>query len=196
MKTMKKMLLLAGFALAIAACSPRVAVDSANVNFSKYHTYDWMDSDVRGSQNPLYYNQIATQNVENVVDQALTNRGVQRSSSRPDLLIGYHFFVQEKTRTVSNGFSGPVYGPYYGWGRWGYSGWGPGWYGNSFGNNQYTQQQYEAGTVVVDMVDSRTHQLVWRGSIQDAVNNPAKINDQLAREVQKIVEKFPAGQRS
>lgn len=192
------MLLLAGFVLAIAACSPRVAVDSAKVDFNKYRTYDWMDSDVKGSQNPLYYNQIASQNVESVVNQALATKGLKQVTGRPDLLVGYHFFVQERTRTVSNGsnFAGPLYGPYYGWGRWGYGGWGPGWYGYNFGNPQYTQQPYEAGTVVVDMVDARTHQLVWRGSIQDAVNNPAKINDQLAREVQKIVEKFPDRQGS
>lgn len=195
---MKNMLLLVGFALVMAACSPRVAVDSANVNFNKYRSYDWMKSDVKAGQNPLYYNQIATQNVENVIDKAMKDKGLQKNLRRPDLLIGYHFFVQEKTRTVSNnaGPGGSLYGPFYGWGRWGYRGWGPGWYGNSFGNNQYTQEKYEAGTVVVDMVDARTRKLVWRGSIQNAVNDPAKINDQLAREVQKIVDKFPERQTS
>ena len=55
----------------------------------------------------------------------------------------------------------------------------------------YTQEKYEAGTVVVDMVDARTKQLIWRGSVQNAISNPARIKDQLAREVQRIVERFP-----
>ena len=35
----------------------------------------------------------------------------------------------------------------------------------------YTQEKYDAGTVVVDMVDARTKQLIWRGSVQDAIAN-------------------------
>src|SRR5205823_887781 len=130
MNVMKSLIILVGFVLSLAACSPRVAVDSANVNFNKYRTYDWMDSDVKAGQNPLYYNQIASQNVENVIDNALKSKGLQKTTRRPDLIIGYHFFVEEKTRTVNNntGPIGPLYGPYYGWGRWGYGGWGPGWY--------------------------------------------------------------------
>lgn len=190
---MKNLFILAGLLLAGASCSPRVAVDTAqNANFNKYRSFDWMETDVKAGQNPLYYNEIATQNVENVISKALTDKGLHQNAGRPDLVVGYHFFVEEKTRTVNTN-PGPIgaYGPYYGWGRWGYRGWGPGWWGYNFNNNQYTQQQYEAGTLVVDMVDARTHKLVWRGSIQNAVNDPAKISDQLTREVQKIIEKFP-----
>lgn len=189
---MKQAILLASLML-LAQCAPRVVIDSAqNVDFSKYRTYDWMDSDVTAGQNPLYYNQIATQNVEDIINKALTGRGLKRVSRRPDLLIGYHFFVEEKTRTV-NVNPGPVglYGPYYGWGRWGYRGWGPGWWGYNFNNNQYIQEPYQAGTLVVDMVDARSKRLVWRGSIQNAVGNPANISEQLASQVQSIVEKFP-----
>ncbi|GAB4054385.1 DUF4136 domain-containing protein [Spirosoma litoris] len=96
------------------------------------------------------------------------------------------------TRTVATN-NGPygMYGPYYGWGRWGYRGWGPSWWGwNSWGP-MYTQEKYEAGTVVVDMVDARTKQLIWRGSVQNAISNPAHIKNQLAKEIQRIVERFP-----
>lgn len=55
----------------------------------------------------------------------------------------------------------------------------------------YTQEKYEAGTVVVDMVDARTKQLIWRGSVQNAISNPAHIKNQLAKEIQRIVERFP-----
>ena len=182
----------------LAGCAPRVTVDTAqNIDFSQYHTYTWMDPSVKAGQNPLYYNQIATQNVEQTVDQVLSGRGLQKNDRRPDLLIGYNFFVQEKTRNVSS-YNGPVgmYGPYYGWGRWGYGGWGPSWWGwNSYGP-MYNQQQYEAGTLVVDMVDAKTKQLIWRGSVQNAVGDPARINQQLTREVAQIVERFPQGRSS
>jgi hypothetical protein len=190
---MKNRLLVLALLASVWACAPRVTVDKAeNIDFSNYRTYAWMNSDVSGTRNPVYYNQLATQQVENTVDQELSKRGLKRVARRPDLLIGYHFFVQEKTRTVANN-TGPMglYGPYLGWGRWGWAGWGPSWWGwNNFGP-MYTQEKYEAGTVVVDMVDARTKQLVWRGAVQNAIGDPTRISNQLARQVERIVEQFP-----
>jgi hypothetical protein len=194
---MKNVILAAGLLLLAADCSPKVRVDqSQNANYSRYKSYAFMDSDMQvvAGKNPLYYNQIATQNVENTIRAELTKKGFRENMRRPDLLIGYHFFVEKKTQNVATGNGLNGYGPYSGWGRWGFQGWGPGWYG--FGGPQYVQQEYEAGTVVVDMVDVRTRQLVWRGSVQDAINNPAKISEQLSREVARIVEKFPDRQNS
>lgn len=186
---MKPIMMIAALLVAISGCAPRVTVDSNNrVNFNKYKTYAWMDSDVKAGQNPLYYNQLATQNVESTMGKVLADKGLQEVTARPDLLIGYHFFVEDKTRTVSTP-NNAFYGPYLGWGRWGYGGWGPGYWG--WGGQQYTQEQYQAGTLVVDMVDARTRKLVWRGSVQNAVGDPARITAQLTKEAERIVEKFP-----
>ncbi|WP_338872455.1 DUF4136 domain-containing protein [Spirosoma sp. SC4-14] len=186
---MRKVLMLASLLAVIYACSPRVTVDKNNrVDFSKYKTYAWMDSDVKAGQNPVYYNSLATESVENTMNGVLSNKGLQEVNANPDLLIGYHFFVEDKTRTVAAP-SSPIYGPYMGWGRWGWRGWMPGWWG--WGGQQYVQQQYKAGTLVVDMVDTRTHKLVWRGSVEDALIDPTRITAHLTREVQRIVEKYP-----
>jgi hypothetical protein len=190
---MKILLISLAFAIGFTGCAPRVTIDTAQgVDLNRFQTFSWMQSDVKAGQNPLYYNQQASQQVEATIQQALTQRGLREASRRPDMLVGYHFFVEEKTRTVSNN-NGPmgIYGPYYGWGRWGYRGWGPSWWGWNAWGPMYTQEKYEAGTVVVDMVDARTKQLIWRGSVQNAITNPARIKDQLAREIQRIVERFP-----
>lgn len=186
---MNRIVLIATLLAFAYACAPRVVVDqNSRVDFSKYKTYAWMDSDVKAGQNPLYYNQLATENVENTINRILSEKGLSQAAARPDLLIGYHFFVEDKTRTVSTP-NNAFYGPYLGWGRWGYRGWGPGWWG--WGGQQYVQEQYKAGTLVVDMVDARTRRLVWRGSVQDAVTDPARIADRLSKEAERIVEKFP-----
>ncbi|WP_461138061.1 DUF4136 domain-containing protein [Spirosoma pomorum] len=192
---MKRILMIVGLLSVIYACSPRVTVDKNNsVNFGKYKTYAWMDSDIKAGENPLYYNQLATENVENTMSKVLSEKGLKPVSARPDLLVGYHFFVEDKTRTVAAPAS-PIYGPYVGWGRWGYGGWGPGWWG--FGGQQYYQEQYKSGTVVVDMVDAKSRRLVWRGSVENAVGNPAQIEKTLANQVEKIIEEFPGkGEKS
>ena len=192
---MKNSIISAGILLLAAGCAPRVRVDqSNNADFSHYRTFAFMnnDSSVVAGQNPLYYNQIATQNVERTIQSEFAKRGITEATQNPDLLIGYHFFVQNKTQTIPHGYGGG-YGSYRGfgrgWGRWGYGGWGPNWYG--YGGQRYIRQNYEAGTVVVDMVDAKTHKLLWRGSVQNAVHNPANVTTQLPREVGQIIGKFP-----
>ncbi|GAB4030661.1 DUF4136 domain-containing protein [Spirosoma jeollabukense] len=188
---MKRLLVILSLLTVGYGCSPRVTVDSnSRVDFSKYKTFTWMDSDVKAGQNPVFYNQLATQGVENTMSSVLQQKGLSQNEANPDLLIGYHFFVEDKTRTVANPTSpSPFYGPYLGWGRWGYRGWGPGWWG--WGGTQYTQEKYKEGTLVVDMVDARTHKLVWRGAVENAVADPARITAQLTKEAERIVSKFP-----
>lgn len=103
---MKQTILLADLLLMLAHCAPRVVVDSAQVDFSKYRTGDWIDSGVTAGQNSLYYNLMATQNVEDIINKALTDRDLRQVGRRLDLLVGHHFFMEEKTRTVI--YSGTV----------------------------------------------------------------------------------------
>ena len=188
---MKNQLIGFSFVIALIGCSPRVAVDKTQaINFQQYQTYAWMQSDVKGGQNPLYYNQLATQRVEQTVDKVLSQRGLDSTDHKPDLLIGYHFFVEDKTHLVANNPT-PVYGPYYGWGRWGYRNWGPSWWSWNTWGPMYSQEKYEAGTVVIDMVDADTKQLIWRGSIQNAIMDPTRISAQIQRDVQRIINHFP-----
>ncbi|WP_420155667.1 DUF4136 domain-containing protein [Siphonobacter sp.] len=189
MKTFLHPLLLLLSLLWVASACTTVNVDkSSRANFSKYKTFAWMDSDVQAGKNPVYYNEIATQNLENAVESTLAEKGYQRDENNPDMLIGYHFFVEQKERTVSD--PAPLYGPYMGWGRWGWRGWGPAWYGWGSGRQSH-REKYEAGTVVLDIVDAKTRKLVWRGSVEKAVDNPTQISRQLERDVNKIVEKVP-----
>ena len=177
----------------VMGCSPRVTVDKTQaINFQQYQTYAWMQSDVKAGQNPLYYNQLATQRVEQTVNKVLSQRGLDSTNHKPDLLVGYHFFVEDKTRLVANNPTPtPVYGPYYGWGRWGYRNWGPSWWSWNTWGPMYSQEKYEAGTVVIDMVDADTKQLIWRGSIQNAIMDPTRISAQIQRDVQHIIDHFP-----
>ncbi|WP_234735692.1 DUF4136 domain-containing protein [Tellurirhabdus bombi] len=190
---MKNAVFVIGLLFVLGSCARPVTVDyNSRVNFDKYKTYAWMDSDVKAGQNPLYYNDIATQNVENSVNTVLNEKGLKQDESDPDVLIGYHFFVEKKTRTVTD--PAPLYGPFYGWGRWGWRGWGPSWYG--WGGPQSRTEQYNEGTVVVDIVDAKTRKLVWRGSVENAIADPARISAQLPKDVRKILEKYGEEEKS
>lgn len=48
---------------------------------------------------------------------------------------------------------------------------------------------------MLDFIDARTNDLVWRSSIADPVSNPARLGKQFARAAREILEKFPAGRQ-
>ena len=59
---------------------------------------------------------------------------------------------------------------------------------------QYTEvEQYEQGTVIIDVVDPITHELLWRGQGVARVDpDPDKYVKEIRKTVDAIVKKFPA----
>lgn len=103
--------------------------------------------------------------------------------SSPDLLVSYHLTTQQghETEVFSSGYPG-FYGS-YGFGRFGYRRgfigvgpvWGPGW-----GPTTVLRIPEQKSTLVMDVYDAHTHQLVWRGYDTKAIDyNKAdnRIND-------------------
>ena len=63
------------------------------------------------------------------------------------------------------------------------------WPGAPFG---YTEvRRYNEGTVVLDMIDRKTKQLVWTGSVTSAVKRSNPPSERIATVVEKLLEAFP-----
>jgi hypothetical protein len=55
-----------------------------------------------------------------------------------------------------------------------------------------SEQDYKEGTLLVDLYDAKTKQLIWRGSAEDTVSNNADKNEKnLNKGVAKMFKKFP-----
>ena len=77
------------------------------------------------------------------------------------------------------------YGGGWGWRRFG---------GGGFGDSTTTEQDYEVGTLVVDLYDTKTKQLIWRGSAEDTLSDKATKNEKnLDKGVAKMFKAFPPG---
>jgi Domain of unknown function (DUF4136) len=51
---------------------------------------------------------------------------------------------------------------------------------------------YKVGTLVLDMYDSKTNKLMWRGTAVDTVSSkPEKNEKKLEKGIEKMFEKFP-----
>ena len=140
------------------------------VNFSQYKTYSWQQIK---SPNSLWDNRI-----KNSVDAQLAAKGWTQVASGGDVsLVAMKTTKTERNlQTFYDGFGG-------GW-RWrGFGG---------MGEATTTEQDYKEGTVVVDLYDAKTKQLIWRGSTEDTLSDKAAKNEKnLEKGVAKMFKDFP-----
>jgi hypothetical protein len=156
--------------LTTAAFAQQVKTDyDRSINFSQYKTYSW---EKVKTQDPLWVDRI-----KSAVDADLTAKGwTQVPADGSISLVAIEATKNEKTlNTFYNGFGG-------GW-RWG-----------GFGNATTTTDTYQVGTLVLDMFDTQTKKLVWRGSASDTLSNKTDKNiKNLDKGVQKMLKHFPPG---
>jgi len=169
-------------ALAVGACQtlPRIRTEMApDADMTRYRTYDYFEkpsTDRRG------YQTITTRNIEDAIDREMSQRGLVRSSSNPDLKINFHIAKRDKVESRP----GPSVGVGYGWGwrsRFGYD--------FMYGRDVETVTE---GTLTVDLVDRSKNALVWSGSASRTLDSkvldqPRKAIDQA---VKLIFDKYPA----
>ena len=51
---------------------------------------------------------------------------------------------------------------------------------------------YEAGTLVLDLVDTRTNRVIWRGWAQDSVEDMLNDRDRMAKKIDQAVTQMLA----
>ena len=183
----------------LAACTPRVNVEQrANVDFNRYRTFDFADTEVKtgGEANPLLRSSITQDRIKQAIASELSKRGLRQVERNPDFLVTTHTFVERAERTVYDtqpaaGFAYPYAVSYRGGFlpvNYGY------WYGPSYYSTPRTEQ-YREGTLVIDFIDRRTNNLVWRGSIADPIDDAGRLGSEFSRNAKDILDKFPVAEK-
>jgi hypothetical protein len=199
---MKNILLAVGLAVlgSLSACSSAVNVEQrANVDFNRYRTFDFADTEVKtnGDRNPLLRSPIAQDRIKQAIASELSKRGLRQVDSNPDFLVTTHTFVEQAERTVYDTYGGPSYAYPY---AVGYRGrflpinYGA-WYTPAYYSAPRTEQ-YREGTLVIDFIDTRTNNLVWRGSMADPVDDPGRLGSEFSKSAKEILDKFPVEKKS
>ncbi len=176
-------LMKAAFAIAFAASSalPLLAAVSTdydhNVNFRSYHTFSFYKVQ---TADPFY-----EQRIKDEVTSDLTKAGWQMVPSGGDIAItaigGEH--NKQEYETFYQGLGGGGWG-WRGWGWWG-GGWGP-------AETSTSVQTVAVGTLMLDMYDTSTHQLIWRGrSSEDLSKNSDKNSKKLDKDIDHMLNGFP-----
>lgn len=161
-----------GIAILTALCCAGVAQEvhtdhDKSANFERYHTYYWAKVQ---TSNPLWQ-----QRIQDAVDKDLQAKGWQRSEGSGDVALTAvgSAHDQQEYQTFYNGLGG--------W-RWG--GFGP--------EATTTVENYKVGTLVLDMYDTQSKRLMWRGTATDSLSEKPESNEKkLDKSVDKLFEHFP-----
>jgi len=170
---------LAVLVLGITACATKVETDyKPGADFSAYKTFSWYDKTSVPKKGEVV-NTLFDDRVRSAIQNTLKLRGYSEGKS-PDFLVTYHFSVEQKleSRDVSVGLA---YSP-RGWG------WGAG------VNTGTTVNQYEEGTLMIDILDAAGKELLWRGYVQERLygsKTPEEREEDIQEAVTAILTKFP-----
>jgi hypothetical protein len=142
-------------------------------DFSKFHTYKWVN--IEGGAHP---NQIVDAQIEQSVDSQLASKGLTKTDSdKADLYVGYQVAVDQEKQWNAYGMGG----------RWG-----------GGGMATATQSTLSVGTLVLDMYDPSTKQLVWTGKASktlDPSSNQEKNQKNLDKAMAKLLKDYPPKQK-
>jgi hypothetical protein len=171
----------------IYSCAPTVKVtndyDHA-VNFSEFKTFATFDLSAQKGQ----VNQLNVDRVTKAIRAEMIAKGFRETSDNPDLKVNAVAILKNKTQVTANsnfyGYGG-MYRPYGYWGGGAMMG---------GGSTTFNTYEYVDGSLVIDIVATKTDKLVWQGIGNAEIDNkPDNPEEFINSSVKSIMESFPPG---
>jgi len=159
-------------ALVVAAgCAPiRAHAFAESGTAFSFRTYAWAIEDAVPTGDPrLDNNRFFSERVRNSVERELDGRGFEKTErGSSDLLVHYHATITQEVEIASTDRFDHCYNC-----------------GTSI---------YDAGTLVIDLVDAHTSRLIWRGWVENVdpvIDNQDWMEETIDRAVSQIMKKLP-----
>ncbi len=184
--TMKKPILILFLVIITFSCTRNLHVErEPNVLIEQYKSYAWNKLEATTASHPFYHSLELNQLIIREIDKRFAKKGFKRNISNPDFFVDFHIFIEEQrfqNLVCGAGFyRGERYLP-------------------DLTEKTYCESpeiiNYDNGTLIIDIVDAYTKQLVWRGSASDIIDNPNFSGAIFNKKVKRILKKFPSPNKS
>jgi hypothetical protein len=142
-------------------------------NFGPYETYDWVAIKSPTLRDPLLETSFLDSRIKNAVERELGIKGYSKSEEDPDFLISYHIGSKSQVDVSTCGYHYPA---------------SPHCWGGEI--DAYT---YSEGSLVLDFIDLKEEELVWRASAKGALYEDGESGKTLNEAVEKMLKDFPPG---
>ena len=163
----------------LIGCSTTATVDYDRVLMNAmngYQSYAVMPKEKNPNGQHLSLTEIVDRRVINAIHQTMQSRGLRRDDVKPDCRITFFTTTEKHTELQDLGLAGGYY-------RMG---------GNAAGGYAPVSiDEYEEGTLILDIIDTPSGQLAWRGAASRRLGHTAPEEAQIQRSVAKILAEFP-----
>jgi len=169
--------------LLLSACSGvkvRTDYDPA-ADFTTLHTYAWLPTPREKTGDPRIDDPLINSRIERSIDSALATKGFAKvEADQADFHVTFYVGIDRKLDVTT---MPRAYGYYGAW-------------GGVYGATTTYVDQYDVGTLLIDVIDRARNQLVWRG-IGEARLRQSRTPEESERRIQKTVDaifkSFPPG---
>ena len=147
---------------------------SHSTGFGRYHTYSWIKAQAADS--------LWADRIQRDIDNQLSSKGWTRVPSGGDASVSAMGFTrnEQTLQTFYDGFGG-------------------GWFWRGFGGDGIattTVENTPVGTLVVDIFDTNSKKLIWRGSDSKALSDKPEQNEKKLEDgVRSMFKHFPPAPR-
>ncbi|HJT20792.1 MAG TPA: DUF4136 domain-containing protein [Nitrospira sp.] len=163
---------------ATAACSsPTIGYDfDSRVDFQTYRTYEWLTDAQEVTGDRRLDNSLVDTRIRSAIGTELRSKGYRVSGgTKPDFFVAYHVKLNDmmKGTSTQNYIGDRAHGTY---------------------TTISDIESYREGTLLLDIVDAASMQLVWRGSALSEVDmgmTPEERNARITRAVRGMLTHFP-----
>ena len=172
MKTIKLMGVLGMLAmllgvLAVSASAQTVQSDyDKSFRFSDLKTFSFANQR-RGANDPLANDTLNDGRIRNGLETQLIDSGFKIETERPDFVIAYYVTTKNKLNVQDFGYGPP---------RW-------------FGSRDIRVNQYSEGTLMVDFIDARSNQVIWRGRASGTLEMKG-VEKKISKSVEKLIKQY------
>ena len=183
MNSQLKLLLFIGIGLVSSCVTTRRSFDhDPGRDFAAFKTFNWLPMLDESKGQPTVKNTMLDKRFKRTIKEQLELKGYTVETKNPDFFVTYHAPVREKEKVVS---------AFHGYFHYGYV------CHNDFFHTTFPYwgdiyiDTYDEATIIVDIVDSETNELIWRGWRPVAVYGPSISEKRVIRAINKILRDFP-----
>jgi hypothetical protein len=170
---------LISLAVATAACSSSMKVSTEYdraANFKTYKTYAWIPTPPGPEEAPQVRDPRIMDAVVHGIESGLASKGLTKADSgQPDLLVAVHGWATSRIDVA-----------YYGY-TYSHSPYG---YYPTLSPGMADIKEYRDGTLLIDLVDASTKQMVWRGTATDTFQPGAEAK-KVSEAIEKTLDEYP-----
>jgi len=154
-------------ALSAAAYGQKVTIEFDHaVNFAKYRTFVVRNETIKGGD-PAFDNELVEKNLRTDIVRRMTARGLVEVDRPGDLILNFRLATGKGREVIT---------------------YPAGWRGRRVGRRSVPVSR---GTLVIDLRDGASRELVWRAVVAEEEPNSARLQERLSKMVEKACEKYP-----